>query len=553
MSRLMNFAGVEAVARLEQRAELLDDVVDGVVERPRRVRVHGRRDLDRHVVDVVARQELVRALEPACGLALAQHGLAEQVHVEPDAVPLDLGDGGPELRVGRVDDEVADHAPEHPAGDGHDDGRQGRGHAATEAHESAHRCGQEPGGCRCDLPELAGGDGQVFRADDAVHEADREVQTGGVGEHPGELLGGAVDRERLGLGQPLSDECDGLVRQGVVVGGGVLVQGRHGFSVERPTHQRKQRFVMGTRKFRYREHVLDVRRLVLLRELSIRGTIAAVAEAVNFTPSAVSQQLSTLEREAGVPLLRKAGRRLQLTPQAEVLVQAAGHVLDVLELAQSQVEETMPTVQGRIRVAVFQSAALALMPNALHAMATEHPDVRIEMVQREPETALHETWARDFDVVIAEQYPRARGSAPSRARPVGPDHRRGPARTAPGGHRARTGVVDRGRRRAALGDGAPRDRLAALRRAGLPALGLRAGRPLRDRRPADADPARGVRERRQPDARPHVDGSDDDVPTGRAARAPAPDHLHGGPVGRVVLPCGPRTPPRPGARGRSGR
>ncbi|MCS5524243.1 LysR substrate-binding domain-containing protein [Curtobacterium flaccumfaciens pv. oortii] len=151
--------------------------------------------------------------------------------------------------------------------------------------------------------------------------------------------------------------------------------------------------------------MLDVRRLVLLRELSIRGTIAAVAEAVNFTPSAVSQQLSALEREAGVQLLRKAGRRLQLTPQAEVLVAAAGQVLDVLEHAQSQVEETLSSVQGRVRVAVFQSAALALMPSALHEMVTEHPDVRVEMVQREPETALNETWARDFDMVIAEQYP----------------------------------------------------------------------------------------------------------------------------------------------------
>ncbi|WP_282819693.1 LysR substrate-binding domain-containing protein [Curtobacterium flaccumfaciens] len=151
--------------------------------------------------------------------------------------------------------------------------------------------------------------------------------------------------------------------------------------------------------------MLDVRRLVLLRELSIRGTIAAVAEAVNFTPSAVSQQLSALEREAGVQLLRKAGRRLQLTPQAEVLVAAAGQVLDVLEHAQSQVEDTLSSVQGRVRVAVFQSAALALMPSALREMATEHPDVRVEMVQREPETALNETWARDFDMVIAEQYP----------------------------------------------------------------------------------------------------------------------------------------------------
>ena len=151
--------------------------------------------------------------------------------------------------------------------------------------------------------------------------------------------------------------------------------------------------------------MLDVRRLVLLRELSIRGTVAAVAEAMNFTPSAVSQQLGVLEREAGVQLLRRAGRRLQLTPQAEVLVAAAGEVLDTLERAQASVESTLTSVQGKVRVAVFQSAALALMPSALRVMVTEHPDVRVEMVQREPETALNETWARDFDMVIAEQYP----------------------------------------------------------------------------------------------------------------------------------------------------
>jgi DNA-binding transcriptional LysR family regulator len=158
-------------------------------------------------------------------------------------------------------------------------------------------------------------------------------------------------------------------------------------------------------KKNYCSIMLDVRRLVLLRELSIRGTVAAVAEAVNLTPSAVSQQLGVLEREAGVQLVRRVGRRLQLTPQAEVLVAAAGEVLDVLERAQSSVESTLTNVQGRIRVAVFQSAALALMPTALRTMAIEHPDVRVEMVQREPETALNETWARDFDMVIAEQYP----------------------------------------------------------------------------------------------------------------------------------------------------
>jgi len=151
--------------------------------------------------------------------------------------------------------------------------------------------------------------------------------------------------------------------------------------------------------------VLEIRRLILLRELAIRGTLAAVAEALNFSPSAVSQQLSQLEKEAGMPLLRKAGRRVQLTPQAEVLVESVGEVLDTLERAEARLQASVTRVSGRVRVAVFQSAALALMPATLLEMATRFPDVRVEMVQREPEEALRETWARDFDMVIAEQYP----------------------------------------------------------------------------------------------------------------------------------------------------
>lgn len=151
--------------------------------------------------------------------------------------------------------------------------------------------------------------------------------------------------------------------------------------------------------------MLDVHRIVLLRELSVRGTIAAVAEAMNFTPSAISQQLAQLQRETGLQLTRKTGRRLTLTPQAEVLIAAAGEVLDTLERAETAVQESLTTVRGRVRVAVFQSAVLALMPAALRDMAERFPQVRVEMVQREPEEALRETWARDFDLVVAEQYP----------------------------------------------------------------------------------------------------------------------------------------------------
>lgn len=151
--------------------------------------------------------------------------------------------------------------------------------------------------------------------------------------------------------------------------------------------------------------MLDVRRLRMLRELAIRGTLAEVASALNQSPSSVSQQLAQLEREVGVELLRKVGRRVHLTPQAELLVDHTAAVLERLELAESELAQSYTTATGVVRLAVFQSAALALMPRVLTLLAHEHPQLRVEMTQREPETALTETWARDFDVVIAEQYP----------------------------------------------------------------------------------------------------------------------------------------------------
>lgn len=157
--------------------------------------------------------------------------------------------------------------------------------------------------------------------------------------------------------------------------------------------------------------LLDVRRLRLLRELSLRGTLAEVADALHQSPSSVSQQLSQLEREAGVTLLRKAGRRVQLTPAAELLVAHTEAILQRLELAEAEVVALGDTAApgraaaGTVRIAVFQSAALAFVPQLLDELAATHPRLRVTMTQREPEEALYETWVREFDLVIAEQYP----------------------------------------------------------------------------------------------------------------------------------------------------
>ncbi|MGX5695505.1 LysR family transcriptional regulator [Agromyces soli] len=151
--------------------------------------------------------------------------------------------------------------------------------------------------------------------------------------------------------------------------------------------------------------MLDVRRLRLLVELSRRGTLTAVAEALSYSPSSVSQQLALLEREAGVPLLVQVGRRVQLTPQALVLVEHGVAVLDRLEEAEAAVARSLTSVGGTVRVAVFQSAAHAVVPQALSLLAAEHPGLRVEITEREPEAGLFEVAARDFDLVVAEQYP----------------------------------------------------------------------------------------------------------------------------------------------------
>ncbi len=151
--------------------------------------------------------------------------------------------------------------------------------------------------------------------------------------------------------------------------------------------------------------MLDVRRLRLLREVKLRGTLAAVADALAYSPSSVSQQLTLLEKEVGVPLLEKSGRRVLLTPQAELLVARAAEVLDTLERAEGELAASLTTVSGTVRLAVFQSAAHAVIPQALTILAADYPELRVEMTEREPDAGLFEVSARDFDLVIAEQYP----------------------------------------------------------------------------------------------------------------------------------------------------
>jgi DNA-binding transcriptional LysR family regulator len=150
--------------------------------------------------------------------------------------------------------------------------------------------------------------------------------------------------------------------------------------------------------------MLDLQRLRLLHELHARGTIAAVAEALQFTPSAVSQQLAVLEREAGVALLERAGRGVRLTDAALVLVGHADALLERAGVAQAELAAAAGRVAGRGRVASFQSAAFHLAVPAMQALARDAPDLRCELVESEPERSLPALALGDVDLVLADEW-----------------------------------------------------------------------------------------------------------------------------------------------------
>ncbi|MCO6006954.1 LysR substrate-binding domain-containing protein [Actinoallomurus purpureus] len=151
--------------------------------------------------------------------------------------------------------------------------------------------------------------------------------------------------------------------------------------------------------------MFDLHRLRLLRELKHRGTLAAVAAALSYAPSSVSQQLSQLEAEVGVRLLEPVGRRVRLTEQAEILVAHTEAIFERLERAEAEISASLTDLTGTLRIASFQTAALALVPTALGLLRELHPHLRVHVTHMEPEKALPALQARDFDLVLAEEYP----------------------------------------------------------------------------------------------------------------------------------------------------
>jgi DNA-binding transcriptional LysR family regulator len=145
---------------------------------------------------------------------------------------------------------------------------------------------------------------------------------------------------------------------------------------------------------------LDPRRLTVLAAIARTGGVLAAADALHVTPSAVSQQLARLERETGLTLVVRGGRRLELTPAGEALAEHGRRIVEELAAATDAVSELTDSVTGTVTLASFVTAIATLVAPALHALRSTHPAIAVRLVPEE--SALARLRAGTTDLVMVE-------------------------------------------------------------------------------------------------------------------------------------------------------
>ncbi|MBX5469516.1 MAG: LysR family transcriptional regulator [Thermoleophilaceae bacterium] len=146
--------------------------------------------------------------------------------------------------------------------------------------------------------------------------------------------------------------------------------------------------------------MLDVRRMRVLREVALRGSFSAAAEALSYTQSAVSQQIAALERECGAKLVQRGARGIRLTQAGEVLVRHADAVLAQLADAQAELDAIAGLRGGRLSLATFPSAGASLLPVAVSLFREAHPAVELTMIEAEPQDSLPLVKAAEIDLAL---------------------------------------------------------------------------------------------------------------------------------------------------------
>jgi DNA-binding transcriptional LysR family regulator len=147
----------------------------------------------------------------------------------------------------------------------------------------------------------------------------------------------------------------------------------------------------------------DLRLLKVLREVALRGSFSAAAEALSYSQPAVSQQIARLEAQAGVKLLDRQPKGIKLTPAGEALVRHTERILAQLAEAQAELTEIASSARGRLRIASFATAAGTIVPVAVSAFRKLRPGVHVDLQLLDPPLSIPALRRGDFDLVITEE------------------------------------------------------------------------------------------------------------------------------------------------------
>lgn len=150
---------------------------------------------------------------------------------------------------------------------------------------------------------------------------------------------------------------------------------------------------------------LDPGRLRVLVEVAHAGSLAAAARHMSFTPSALSQQLTKLERELGCRLVDRTPGGIRMTAIGQVLLEHGERVLGELREAEAVVRAAVEAEPYRLSVGTFATAAMALLPEALAALRQRYPAVELSLVDIEPPAGYGLVVSRDLDLLITHRYP----------------------------------------------------------------------------------------------------------------------------------------------------
>jgi DNA-binding transcriptional LysR family regulator len=149
--------------------------------------------------------------------------------------------------------------------------------------------------------------------------------------------------------------------------------------------------------------MLKVQRLTVLARFAARGSIVAVAEELGVSPSAVSQQLTTLEREVGLPLIERTSHSASLTDAGHELVGHASVILAAIEAAETSMRARVGTIGGRVRVSFIPGLAATAAPD-LAELQGRHPALTVVAVQIDSTEAAAALLDRSTDVAVIDEW-----------------------------------------------------------------------------------------------------------------------------------------------------